>query len=307
MDAWLKSSEGQLALLGIMLTACLMLADAQWWVDVLASFRAHMGLAMVLGMVLALVRKRWLVAAANLLLAGFLLAPLTLNRTPTLAGIADLRLAVHNVHTANRDFEAVLADLEESAPDVMAILEVDAAWEAAIRHRFPNRHILANSRSDNFGIAVVSRQPLRGDGVWTPPPIGAPSLDVIVGTPSGDIRLIITHPVPPISKDWWLARNIQLESVLSRAAASKLPVVVAGDLNLTPTSPAWSRLIGSTPLRRAGLPLGTWPSWIGLLGLPIDHVLTGPGLSVVESSMLPGAGSDHRGLIVGLRHTAIVR
>ena len=307
MDSWLKSSEGQVALLGIMMTACLLLFGEAWWVDVLASFRAHLGLAMVLGMALALVRGHRLVAGVSLLLAGVLLAPLTLNRTPTVDGIADLRLAVHNVHTANRDFESVLADLEAGSPDVMAILEVDAAWEAAIRHRFPNRHILAQSRSDNFGIAVVSRQPLRGDGIFVPPPIDAPSLDVIVATPSGDIRLLITHPVPPISEDWWLARNIQIESVLGRAAASKVPVVVAGDLNLTPTSPAWARLVGSTPLRRAGLPLGTWPSWIGLLGLPIDHVLTGPGLSVVESSMLPGAGSDHRGLLVGLRHTATVR
>ena len=57
MDVWLKSSEGQLSLLGIMMTACLLLFGAAWWVDVLASFRAHMGLAMVLGMVLGVVHN----------------------------------------------------------------------------------------------------------------------------------------------------------------------------------------------------------------------------------------------------------
>jgi endonuclease/exonuclease/phosphatase (EEP) superfamily protein YafD len=306
IDTWLKSSEGQLALLALLMTACLQLAGAAWWVDVLSSFRAHLGIAVLLGMILALVRRRPSVAVVDLLLAGFLLAPLSLPRTPRASGIADLRIAVHNVHTANQAYEAALADLEDRAPDVMALLEVDAGWDAAIRHRFPNRHILSSPRSDNFGIALVSREPFGGEGLWEAPPVGAPSIDVTLDTPRGPIRLIVTHPVPPLSEEWWGARNTQLQAVLARAASSEVPVVIAGDLNLAPASPAWSRIIGGTPLRRAGLPLGTWPSWLGLLGLPIDHVLTGPGLAVVESSILPGAGSDHRGLLVGLRHAAVV-
>ncbi|MFT5685599.1 MAG: endonuclease/exonuclease/phosphatase (EEP) superfamily protein YafD [Myxococcota bacterium] len=306
IETWLKSSEGQLAILGILMAAGLHLAGDAWWVDVLSSFRAHLGIAVLVGMVVAMVRKRWSVAVVDLLLAGFLLAPLSFPRTPTVSGIPDLRIAVHNVHTANRDFESVLADLEASAPDVMAIIEVDDGWEDAIRRRFPNRHILAAPRSDNFGIALVSRRAFTGEGLWETPPIGASSIDVVFNTPNGPIRLIVTHPVPPLSKDWWRARNTQLEAVIARAASSEIPVVVAGDLNLSPTSPAWSRIIGGSPLRRAGLPLGTWPSWLGLVGLPIDHVLTSPGLAEVGVTMLPGAGSDHRGLLVDLRRTAII-
>ena len=306
IDIWLKSSEGQLAILGVLMTVCLHFAGAAWWVDVLSSLRAHLGIAILLGMLLAVSRRHWSVVAVDLLLAGFLLAPLTLSQTPGTAETADLRIALHNVHTANRDFATALANLEEADPDVMAILEVDEGWENAILQHFPDHRVIASPRRDNFGIALVSRIPIRGEGLWGAPPLDAPSIDVILATPRGPVRLLVTHPMPPLSEDWWHARNTQLEAVLARAASSEIPVVIAGDFNLTPTSPSWSRLVGNSLMRRAGLPLGTWPVWLGPVGLPIDHVLTGPGLSVAESSILPGAGSDHRGLLIGLRMTMTI-
>ena len=288
------------------MVAGLYLADDAWWIDVAASFQLHLGLALLIGALVALARAHRSVAVVNLLLAVVLLLPCHQERAPEASGVADLRIALHNVHTSNRNFEAVLADLEASAPDVMAILEVDDGWEEAIRHRFPNRYILVSPRSDNFGIALVSRQPFSGEGLWKTPPIDVPSIDVLLETPSGPIQLLITHSVPPLSEQWWAHRNEHLEAVIARASTSEVPVVVAGDFNLSPTSPTWGRIVGASSLRRTGLPLGTWPSWLGLLGLPIDHILIGPGLAVIDSSMLPGAGSDHRGLLLDLRHTAII-
>ncbi len=299
-------SDGQLSILGILMVACLYLAGDAWWVDVAASFQLHLGIAVLLAVPVALVRSHRSVAVVNLLLAVALLLPCHQERAPEASGVSDLRIALHNVHTSNRNFEAVLSDLEASAPDVMAILEVDDGWEDAIRRRFPNRHILVSPRTDNFGIALVSRQPLSGEGLWETPPLGVPSIDVRLDTPSGPIRLLVTHPIPPLSEQWWAIRNEHLEAVIARSRAAAVPVVVAGDLNLSPTSPAWFRIVGDSSLRRTGLPLGTWPSWLGLFGLTIDHVLIGPGLAVTDSSMLPGAGSDHRGLLVDLRHAAII-
>ena len=307
IDTWLKSSEGQLAVLGALMTAALLLSSNAWWSDVLASFRAHLGLAVLLGAALAAARRKWPVLVANLALFAFLIMPLSMGRTPRTSGIPDLVLAVHNVHSRNTSHAAVLTALEDNGPDVMAFLEVDENWAEAIRRRFPNRELILHPRSDNFGIALVSRVPMTGEGIWYPEPLESPSIDVTLSTPNGPVRLLVTHPVPPLSEAWWEARNTQLQHVLDRAAGAEVPVVVAGDFNLSPTSPTWGRTVGRSRLRRAGMPIGTWPSWLGFLGLPIDHVLTSPGLGVVYARTLPGSGSDHRGQVVGLRHIATVR
>ena len=303
VEVWLKSSEGQLSILGIAMACAMLFADAAWWTDVLASFRGHLGLAVLLGSVLALARKSWSVAVVDVLVAGFLLMPLSMEQTPKASGVTDLRLAIHNVHTANRDFAPALESMESTAPDVMAFFEVDEGWEQAIRHRFPSREIIASPRSDNFGIALVSRVPIAGM-VFETPPIGVPSIDATVTTSGGPIRLILTHPVPPLSEEWWEARNTQLAAILRRVRDSEIPVVIAGDFNLTPTSPAWSQIVGSSGMRRAGWPVGTWPSWLGPVGLPSDPILTSPGLSRGAFAALPGSGSDHRGLVVGLRRSS---
>jgi len=81
--------------------------------------------------------------------------------------------------------------------------------------------------------------------------------------------------------------------------------VVAGDLNATPWSPIFHRVLDLGRLRdsREGFGLHrTWPSGIhALLRIPIDHVLVGEGVTVLRREVGPHIGSDHRPVIVDLR------
>ena len=73
--------------------------------------------------------------------------------------------------------------------------------------------------------------------------------------------------------------------------------VVLGDFNATPWNDAFQAM-----RRECGLSAGStrwWlPSWPdplpGLLRVPIDHVLVGGDLTVVEARLGPSIGSDHR-------------
>ena len=79
--------------------------------------------------------------------------------------------------------------------------------------------------------------------------------------------------------------------------------VVLGDLNATPWSHGFRDLKQTGRLHSSldgrGLQ-ATWPSALGRLGVPIDHLLYSTGLTVVARSPGPSFGSGHRSLWVTL-------
>jgi endonuclease/exonuclease/phosphatase (EEP) superfamily protein YafD len=96
--------------------------------------------------------------------------------------------------------------------------------------------------------------------------------------------------------------------VLQQAAAFALETpsasIVLGDLNLTPYAPAFARLVQSSGLRdalddRAWRP--TWQASLWPLALPIDHVLVPRSGCVLDATIGPDIGSDHRPVLVTLR------
>jgi hypothetical protein len=84
------------------------------------------------------------------------------------------------------------------------------------------------------------------------------------------------------------------------AGGSRLPTVVAGDLNATPWSPAFNEL-DDLGLRRATGLAPTWPSALhGISGIPVDHVPASRHWRLVASGREPDLGSDHRPVIARL-------
>lgn len=87
------------------------------------------------------------------------------------------------------------------------------------------------------------------------------------------------------------------------AARQTDPVVVLGDLNATPWSHAFRSLVDEAGLVNSLRGRGLQPSCpapLGLLGIPIDHLLHSPALATVERERGPAFGSDHRMLHVRL-------
>ena len=81
------------------------------------------------------------------------------------------------------------------------------------------------------------------------------------------------------------------------------PVIVLGDLNATPWSPVFKKLLGETRLVDARRGFGlrpTWPSTFPPLWIPIDHCLVSPGIEIRDFRVGPACGSDHHALVVDM-------
>ena len=301
--------DSTLALCAAVCSALLLLPGGGWLLDVAASFSLQLaGLALLLGLS-RLSLRRWGAAALWGVTVLLSLPPVLLSLS-TVAPVApaeegSLRVMVQNVHTSNRAFTLTTDAVAQAAPDVFVALEVDETWATflaqTLRPVMP--HSTALPRSDNFGIALFSRSPMDAAVVRTAP-LGVPSIEAVVQAGGGLVEIIATHPVPPLSTRWWDARNRHIEAVLGDARASSLPTLIVGDLNLAITSPQWHRLIGPSGWRRVQvgpLPSGTWPALLGPVGVALDHALVGEGLVATGFQVVPGVGSDHRGIVVDIR------
>ena len=78
--------------------------------------------------------------------------------------------------------------------------------------------------------------------------------------------------------------------------------ILAGDLNCTPWSYWFRRLLRESQLSNSAHGRGlniTWtPLRIAVCGLPIDHVLVGSEIRVSRRFVGPYLGSDHRPVVV---------
>jgi len=269
-----------------------------WLADLASHFRWYWLVAALVWFAVAGWRRDRLSAAClGVALVGNVipLAPYWIPADGTGAPGPTATVLVSNLLVGNPRSDAAVAFVRQSAADVVVLLEVDAAWAAALRgldDRYPHR--IVSPRDDSFGIAVLSRLPLE-DAAVVEPGGGMPT---IVATVRGEAAflLVATHPLPPLSAEWSTRRDAQLAAVAEIAAASSLPVVVAGDLNATPWSAGFQALATRGRLRDTAVGRGvrgTWNARSWLVRIPIDHVLVSPGVGVAARSVGPDLGSDH--------------
>ncbi len=93
-------------------------------------------------------------------------------------------------------------------------------------------------------------------------------------------------------------RLLSGKTILATWAASHSgKAVVFGDLNTTPWSPHFGRLLAEGRLVRAHPRWGVVPTWMvdhPWVALPLDHVLVSPEIGVTSVEVGPDLGSDHR-------------
>jgi endonuclease/exonuclease/phosphatase family metal-dependent hydrolase len=152
-----------------------------------------------------------------------------------------------------------------------------------------------------FGIALLSRLPLRDvRPFWLE---STHAIDARIATPDGALRLIGVHLRPPTTAAGAAERSRQLDALAGIVEEAGEPLAIAGDFNLTPYSPYFTRWLRETRLRdtRTGSGLGfTWPTFLPVVGIPIDHCIVSPEVAVAAFRRLPAFGSDHYPIVVEL-------
>lgn len=285
-------------------------AGAGWLPDLLANLSAQLAALTAAATLLAAWRRRRAAVAVLALCCGaHLVSHLRPERAPRGAGPARVQILVHNTGATNLDVGRVLRSVRESGADVVVLIESSGEVVRAIRREgglsgvYP--HVVAASPTPHLTAwrLILSRWPLedRSDGE---------SARCIVRSEHGDFALLALHPASPRTPERWAAGNELVEREAGAAAAfarGGLPVVVAGDLNATPTGWRNRVLCEGAGLRRgkpAWRPAGTFPAGAPrALRLALDDVWVSDGLAVAAWRVGGAHGSDHASVLAALTLT----
>jgi endonuclease/exonuclease/phosphatase (EEP) superfamily protein YafD len=285
-----------------------LLAPLGWPFELFSHFRVQYAAAALLLSVLLAWRRAAVPSVLALALGGWHVLPGLAASPGAVASQACagpvFTVATVNVQFSNERRDAFRAWLATQPADFLVIQEVTAAWAAELEAQaaYPHRHIL--SREDPYGLALLSRWPMESVTLVDLAGDGLPSLAGSVDAGGQRIRFLALHTHWPITPALAAARDEALQGASALAIAADLPVVLLGDLNLTPDSPAFDRLLDEAGLQDVMRDRGWRPTWLAgfwPLALRIDHVLVSPSLCVERAEVGPPIGSDHRPVVAALR------
>ncbi|WP_329124286.1 endonuclease/exonuclease/phosphatase family protein [Streptomyces sp. NBC_01353] len=261
------------------------------------TFLPWLGLAVPVGLVVAVVRRSVVAAVASLVVAAVWLVVFRSALPPTSApGAHDMTVVQHNVSDENTSPSRVARILLGPDPDVVALEELTEsslpAYRIALGRTHPHHATVGTvglwSKYPLTDIARVDIKPREvGDG-WDR------GLRAVVNGPHGKVATYVAHlpsvrvrPTEGYATEWRDESAGRLGRALASERASA--VLVLGDLNGTTTDrglgPVTDQVRGSR-----GEFAFSWPAAVPLAR--IDHVLA-RGAEVTTTWTLPDTGSDH--------------
>jgi endonuclease/exonuclease/phosphatase (EEP) superfamily protein YafD len=299
-------------------TATAAFARAGWLPELAVHFRPQYLLAALVLVPLFLCLRRRRLALAALVVAlpnawhvAPYLLPARLPASVAADGNAGVTLVVLNLHYRNGSHAQVREYLQRARPDVLVLTELTPEWVRALSDLtalYP--YWLAVDRRSPWGLGVYSRFPLDGARAIDLGMRGSVNVVARLAVPGGEVQLVAVHLSSPTSAARAGMRNAQLGELATLLAElggdrSGSRRLLVGDLNVTPYSPYLRDLLtrtGMTDARRlTGGLFGTWPTWMPLLQVQIDHCIADAGIVVTRVERGPAVGSDHYPLEVTLR------
>lgn len=303
---------------------CLPMLARWWWI---ADLAANLRVQVIIGLSVLMIfvslwggRRPAILLAGVLLINAFALRPAIQRNAaePTTnqaanegheAGRQTIRVCTNNVLAWNNNHDLIKASIDESAADVVAIVELSPSLEERLRSDLatPYPEFVSRINEDgHFGIAIMSKHPIRHSEVFYLCLPLVPSIEADIDINGQMVRVIATHPIPPVRSAAFRARNLHLTMMAERirkfrADQPNTPVVLVGDLNLTPWSPHFDDLLQESGLLSASAGRGLTPTWYRWksfpFGLVIDHGLHTPDVQCTGRRVLEDIGSDHRPVV----------
>lgn len=262
---------------------------------------------------LTLRSRRWItggIAIAAGLMPWIFVLPYAVPAPTTNQPVTPVRVLVVNVQKGRAELTDISALVRKQPVDLLVVTELTSrmAHDLAVGGldgKLVARWVsvpppTAAGAATQSGLGVWSRLPMSGftevrGTHW-------PAVRATLETGHGTLTVVAGQAVPPTltSGSIWTADLAALHD----AARVPGPVTVLGGLNGTPWN-AQFRATASHNLHDAGDVLGrgvrpTWPSWLGIPLLPLDHVLVGGKVGVQSMTGVRINGTDHRALAVTL-------
>lgn len=298
---------GKLALLG---TAFSFLGEVHWFFELATHFPLQYALCLLPFAIYLFYQRQLYPAIGAVLAAGYnaglvlgLFLPLQSEDITRQTTTQPFTVMLSNLHTDKGSPQKLVRLIEKENPDIIALQEISNDWLDQIKPHlsgYPTQ--LSVPRQDNFGIGLYSKFPGKVKEVNLSPKkiIGVPSIQAELLIGKENITIITTHPMPPAGQQAALSRNLQLEALAKRARGAKEPVIIVGDLNITPWSPYFQKLLKDGDLQDSAQGFGwqpTWPAQFWHMLIPIDHMLT-RGIKVEKRYLGPSIESDHWPLFI---------
>ena len=214
----------------------------------------------------------------------------------------DLRIYFANLLSTNKEYSIFYQDISKENPDVIVLQEVNERWR---RELIPlseeySYNILI-PREDNFGMAVFSKLKILEQEIIK----GEAQVESIlfkIKINGQGTTILSTHPLPPVSPNYWRLRNkqyIEVGKYLNRTQGLK---ILIGDLNSVPWSSHLNRLSEVTNLIPVNTFHGTWnSSFPSGMRLRLDHALISPELKG-RLEVLGDIGSDHLPFVLDIAY-----
>ena len=287
---------------------------------------------------LVALRGRWPLAALLLPPAGAFVrayGPLLMRgrcdrrtqRTAHAPGLPILTILTYNIHAERRYLKPMILVIRKSGADVVALQELSfpaaRLLAAEFAREYPYQALHPNGTA-SAGQGILSRFPIHDDDYWQHVDIpGALGHQRVTVEAHGQrFAFYNLHPVHPGMVGGLFdarPRAIEIERLLARISRETLPVILAGDFNMSDQADDYRRITAlyRDAFREGGRGMGyTFPDWRApqsrsvINGLPLgfmprlvrlDYVFHNDTLQVLDARVWPTAGgSDHRPLRVRL-------
>lgn len=294
------------------LVGLLLWTNRPYALDLASHFLPHAGFAcLLLGLVLLATRQRRIAVSILLAAASTLLLSRASVSAPLGGGGGTGRVIRIVEFNAREEFSRHDNDaftwIRDQKADVIVLIEPpwgvldDYPW---LKRDYP--YFIEPTEGLMWSIMLLSRfpaevHPLAEYSEETKFSFAARRSMLVAPEGGSQFLLSAIHPPSPRSRETW-ARSLESAGLAARLlrdwhAQTRIPILIAGDFNSTPTGRLHRRFARDSGLT-AWTPLatgGTWPSimppW---LSLPIDKVWTSEPLRVVSFRVGPRFRSDHR-------------
>ena len=221
---------------------------------------------------------------------------------------AGVSILIANVLESNRSYGPILDLVVAQDPDLLLLVETDAAWAEALeplRARYP--HVVAQPQDNTYGLMFYSKLPLTDPQVRFLLQDDVPSVRTGVTLRSGQTFTFFgVHPRPPHPGQSSAPRDAELVMVARAVKAAGGPAVVAGDLNdvaWSKTNDLFQRISGLLDPR---IGRGLYPTFNAkwpLLRWPLDHIFFSDDFLLGRIERLPHIQSDHFPILISLYRT----
>lgn len=307
MRCWLKGLIATGLLLGASLTLLGLLA--RWWpaLDIVNNGLLFVVAGTILLLALAALTHDWrlilptaLLAAVNVMVVIAALPGAPAQAAPDSPRF--LRVVTFNVWRGNDRIDEVAKFLAATDADAVVLQETTKQHGALLRQALQSRYPFSLG---DWGLVILSKHPILAEGrvdrPGYPPWISLMIRWARIEVNGTTFELAGVHLTRPFYPE---LQQQDVAALIAFVQSRTLPIVMAGDFNMSPWTEKLARFERSSGLKRYNTFQLTWPMQEG--GVPvlplvaIDHVFASPQFARIKAVAGPSFGSDHRPVIADI-------